>query len=198
MPLQTHAVWGSALSIASDVWKNWRLNENHHRVILKGHVFLLAWYPNLPHLPDYSCLPPPAPALAPHLQACRPSRVGGTSVRAAGDAGTRHSLPCSSPWLQDTWWNGREAAQLWPHIPDECPLSKVWVVPKWCIIYLTGKFHSLLPHFTCAPLTLDRKGNSASIWYQWQTAWQSFPGGCYRCIPPAGKTPVIVVVISIC
>lgn len=123
----------------------------------------------------YFCLPPPAPVLAPNQQARRLSGQGGTNIGAAGDTGAKHSFPYSSPCLPDAWWNEGEAAQPWPHIPDECPLSKAWAVPKWCVIYLTGKFHSLLSQSICAPLTLDRKSNAASIWYWWQTAWQSLP-----------------------
>ena len=194
--LQTHAVWGSILSMVSDVWKSWKLN--HTSIVWFGKSTPSS-QPSIQMCPTfltpYFCLPPPAPGLVPAQQA---RRVSGTSGRATGDAGTCRSFPCSSPCLRDAWWNEGEAAQPWPRIPDECPLSKAWAVPKCSVIYLMSSFRSLLSCFTCTPQTLDRKSNAVSVWYRWQTSWLNFPGGCYWCIPPSGRIPVTVVVISTC
>lgn len=71
----------------------------------------------------------------------------------------------SSSCLRDAWQRNGEETQPCPCIPNECPLSQVWVVCMWCIIHLTGKSHFLLSHFIRVPLTLDIESHATRICY---------------------------------
>lgn len=107
MSLQTHAVWGSILGMVSDVWKNRKLNQNQHSVILKGHTFLLAQYPNLPRLPASLFLPPTSCS-------CPGTEPAGTQAQPGG-------------WhrRQGRLWRRNEAL-----VPVQLPMP-AWCMMKW-------------------------------------------------------------------
>lgn len=143
------------------IWKCLELDQDQCSVIWKWHPFLLT-----------QCLSPwsaPPSCLHPGVLLLLQGGVPGRRVTEHGVAQASELLVTqglsSSSCLRDAWQRNGEETQPCPCIPNECPLSQVWVVCMWCIIHLTGKSHFLLSHFIRVPLTLDIESHATRICY---------------------------------